>query len=90
MSLDTTLARISELETAFLPPSSKAATTAPGTTGATPATGVSSNFATQLQGALGTAAAPTTGLTPTAGVAPTGGVSAGTGGANAMVQIAQA
>jgi hypothetical protein len=84
MSLDTTLARISELETAFLPPSAQVATAAPGATGAptggTASTAVSSDFASQLQGALGTGAAA-----PVAGVAPIG-----SGGASAMVQIAEA
>jgi hypothetical protein len=82
VTLDTTLARISALETAFDPPtaSTAAATATPtstttgttGTTTGTTATGGAS-FATQLQGALAPSAVPTT----------------GSGGAAAMVQIAE-
>src|SRR5205085_8498505 len=78
MSLDTTLARVSALETAFTPPSvqpaqSTPATTAPATT-TSPATATGgSTFATQLQGAMAPAS-----------------VSQPGGGAAAMVQIAEA
>jgi hypothetical protein len=79
MSLDTTLARITALETAFNPPAARvAAPAATSTSGTAPA--VSSNFATQLKGALSTGTA-----TPTGGV-----TSTGAGGANAIVQIAEA
>lgn len=74
MSLDVTLARVAQLETAFSPPVTTASTTA-STTAAPPVGGTSSTFATQLQGALGTA-----GVQPVAGSG---------GGASAIVQIAE-
>jgi hypothetical protein len=78
MSLDTTVARVSALETAFVPPSVQPARTAQGSTvgaaAATTAAPAGTTFATQLQGAM---AAPA--VTPAAG-----------GGAGAMVQIAAA
>ncbi len=79
MSLDVTIARVAQLETAFSPPvatTATATTTAPAVS-TTAATGAgSSTFANQLQGALATG-----GVQPVAGTG---------GGSGAMVQIAQA
>jgi hypothetical protein len=82
VTLDTTLARISALQTAFNPPSvNTAAATATAGTTTTPTTGAATgttatggtSFATQLQGAMAPSSVPTT----------------GSGGAAAMVQIAE-
>jgi hypothetical protein len=89
MSLDATLARISELESAFVPPSARAAPAAAATTGGT--------FANQLQGAMTSNVASPVGSASSVGLAsplglaspiaaPTG---ASSGGAGAIVQIAQ-
>jgi hypothetical protein len=82
MSLDVTIARVAQLETAFSQPVATTATataTSPAVS-STAATGgsspYSSTFANQLQGALATG-----GLQPVAGAG---------GGANAIVQIAEA
>jgi hypothetical protein len=74
MSLDTTLARISALETAFTPrPVTPAATS--GTAPATASSAPSATFATQLQSAMAPASASPVGI--------------GGGGAGAMVRIAE-
>jgi cell wall-associated NlpC family hydrolase len=90
MSLDATLARISELETAFLPPNvnTQSAAAAPAAT----------TFASQLQGAMTANVAGATGVAPGAAIgssSPLGlasPISAGVGtsqGAGAIVQIAE-
>ena len=76
VTLDTTLARISALETAFTPPTAGSATATPRATVAGPSSGTTTGgttFATQLQGAM----------------APSAVSSSGSGGAAAMVQIAE-
>jgi hypothetical protein len=92
MSLDATLARISELETAFLPqPVSTAASATPPAS-----TSAGGSFATQLQGAITSNVATQSGVSPpVAAGSPLGlasPISAGGGtssGAGAIVQIAE-
>ena len=78
MSLDVTIARVAQIETAFSQPVATSATataTAPTTTTGTSTGAGSSTFAGQLQGAMATG-----GVQPVAGAG---------GGANAIVQIAE-
>ena len=93
MSLDATLARISELESAFLPPSARATpAAAPTTTAAT----AGATFANQLQGAMTSNLASPVGSASSVGLAsplglasPIAAPTGVSGGAGAIVQVAQ-